>query len=297
MKLRVAARFVFHCMPFIGGPVMRTKPFALASPRPVRAAERDGTCVDDSWIHATMYAMSEERRLVAVAALLGFTETIRTQPLSSVVAGPVAFVRRCLRHSSHQSGWPSDYLPTLAEIRAQNRVGVAWFSDTILLYALSDGDEHAKAVVETAAWLQFETFHGVRTALRIGIDYDEFYADAEASVFVGKALVNAYHLEEAQEWVGGALTPEAAARVRATGDESYLADYNVPFREESRRSATLAWIEIPHQPSQLRFEPLAQALADAANESIRQSIRRKWRNAKVYHDSQCEICRLNCRGA
>src|SRR5215470_3319709 len=122
-------------------------------------------------------------RLVAVADVLGFTQTVLTRPLDWALRNVVEFLRKCLRHSTHQAGWPSDYSPSLAEMRAQERVGVAWFSDTILLYALSDSDSHANTFVQTVAWFVFETFHGRHTPVRVGIDYGEFYHEDENSIF------------------------------------------------------------------------------------------------------------------
>src|SRR4051812_6969082 len=98
--------------------------------------------------------------MVAVADVLGFTQTVLSRDLDWVMRNVVDFLRKCLRHSAHQQGWPAGYTPTLAEIRSQERVGLAWFSDTILLYSLSDSDAHANEFVQTVAWFVFETFHG-----------------------------------------------------------------------------------------------------------------------------------------
>jgi hypothetical protein len=239
--------------------------------------------------------MESERRIVAVADVLGFTETVLRQPLEKVISGPITFLGKCLRHSGHQQGWPLDHSPTIAEIRAQNRVGIAWFSDTILVYALSDSNEHTKAVVETCAWLQFETFHGTHTALRIGIDYGAFYADVERSVFVGPALIGAYRLEEAQDWVGGAFTVAAGVRASSADVLDYIEDYNVPFTPVGKMMPALNWISIPHQAEQLRFRPLPQTLANAPDEQTRERIVRKWRNAEIFHEARCEMCRSNRR--
>jgi hypothetical protein len=241
--------------------------------------------------------MSGQDRLVAVADVLGFTQMVLSNPLEWVLRNPVDFIRRCLRHSAHQSGWPGDYSPTLEETRSQRRVGVAWFSDTIVLYALSDSNEHCEAVVETAAWLVFETFHGRHTPLRVGIDYDEFHADDENNIFVGRALIGAYHLEQAQDWVGGAFTNRASDRVTGIGVDDFITAYSVPTKSLLPSPMALKWFAIPHQPFQLRFEPPGLELASAPSVEVSESIRRKWQNTKEFHRTACEVCVANRRGA
>ncbi len=186
-------------------------------------------------------------RVVAVGDILSFTKTVLSNPLDAVIRGPVEFLMKALHHSAHQGPWPTER-PKLHDLRSQTRVGLAWFSDTVVLFALDDSDVAAGNVVETAGWLLYETFHASNTRMRIGVDYGEFHIDEDNGIYVGPALVHAYQLEEAQEWCGGALTSGAAARVASTSAESWTVDYAVPVKAACKVTSDRAinWVYAPH---------------------------------------------------
>ncbi len=78
--------------------------------------------------------------MVAVCDILGFSNFIQRNSSDFVVNDRLGFLRRALHHSMHQNGFP-DEIPTLSTLLQQNRVGFAWFSDTLLFYGIDESDE------------------------------------------------------------------------------------------------------------------------------------------------------------
>ena len=90
--------------------------------------------------------------MIAVCDVLGFSELVVGQPLSQVVNSYMLGLYRCLEHSVRQEP-PAGSEHPVDMLRQQKRLGVAWFSDTILLYGLDDKDETCWVVIEAARWL------------------------------------------------------------------------------------------------------------------------------------------------
>ncbi|MFN0242349.1 MAG: hypothetical protein ACKVWV_05595 [Planctomycetota bacterium] len=233
------------------------------------------------------------QRMVALCDILGFKRLIESRPLDKLLAHDLALFRRLTGYSVKQGLFPTD-VPRLDELRAQERVGVAWFSDTLLLYARDDDELSRRNVLETVGWLLFMTTK-TKTPLRIGIDHGEFHASPEDEVFVGRALVGAYELERSQEWIGGALTANAAAQVpprTTTGARSqwWVCEYSVPMKN-GKTFDTLAidWTQTIHTSFELRWSK------ERANPTEEERLREgsawaKWENARSFHDSICVQC-------
>ena len=64
--------------------------------------------------------------------------------------------------------------PTLTDINTHAKVGIAWFSDTILLYTREDSDDCIRALLGTVGWLLFETILEGHTRIRAGVAYGKW---------------------------------------------------------------------------------------------------------------------------
>src|SRR5260370_11121747 len=129
-------------------------------------------------------------RLVAVGDLLGFRTQVLTRPSAEIVDTTLAYLRRAINFAVNRD--PSSTTPSLQELEPQSRLGVAWFSDTILLYAKEDIDETNAFLLEAIAYLLFVTTIPGGARLRIGIDYGDLYADPTDRIYVGSAIVHAF---------------------------------------------------------------------------------------------------------
>jgi hypothetical protein len=235
-------------------------------------------------------------RIVALGDILGFSQTVlKAESVDDVVNGPLTFLRNSVHHSLHRAGWPKAP-PSLPELKANPLVGFAWFSDTIVFYGREDSSEAANAVVETVAWLLFETIHTRTANVRVGIDYGELHVDEANDVYVGPSLVGAYRLEQAQRWVGGAITPAAAEQISVDVLDEYSVPYSVPLKEGARVTSDRAirWHFAPH--FDLPLDPVTRLrghIFETAEEKAKAEI--KWQNTDQFHRTTCEICRANCR--
>ena len=227
-----------------------------------------------------------EKRLLALGDILGFKHTIKTIPLETVVEQYFGFFRKALQHTLHQQGWP-ETSEDFTTLKTAARVGIEWFSDTIIIYGNDDTDDAARNVLQVSNWLLFETMYVPALRLRFGIAYDELYVSKNAGQLVGKAVVCAHELEKNQKWAGGALTNEAAARVHKDS-RCYTIAYNVPLKEPAPASdVAMNWTQGAHVGFRVRFAP------DRAepNERDPDDIAEKWRNTMAFHENVCRGCR------
>lgn len=231
---------------------------------------------------------------IAICDILGFSNLVQENPLNEVVEVHLGRLRKALHHSIHRDEFPSEP-PSLESLQDQTKLGIAWFSDTVLLYTLEDGDENVRYLINALGWLLFETIRAVGTRLRCGVSYGEAFIDVDNSIYVGKPLIQAYRLEQAQAWSGGSLTCEAVERLPADAHISRSADwflvpYSVPLKD-GRKMDTLAidWTIGIHPRLELRWSE-SHATPPEEEWEERPSICEKWQNTKIFHDQVCRQC-------
>lgn len=233
-------------------------------------------------------------RTVAVCDILGFRSLLMTRPLQELLEGELAIFRKLVGFSvKHEE--PTSLPPGLNDMRSQGRVGFAWFSDTLLIYSTDDTDISCRNVIETVAWLLFSTM-STPTRVRAGIAYGEFAADSANEAYFGRSVVEAYELEQAQEWAGAALTQGASERLPrrdTTGArfQWHVCEYPVPLKDSHPNCSGLAvdWTQGIHTSFDLQWSRQRSSPSD--EERQRQpSICAKWDNTRRFHDSVCVQC-------
>jgi len=236
-------------------------------------------------------------RTVAVCDVLGFRKLVTDYPLNDVVNNALAFFRKTLHHSTHHDGFPEDP-PSLKELRNESRVGVAWFSDTVFFYSLADTDEDCRKVIESTAWLLFETMLYPYTRVRAAVSYGEVFLDDENGLFVGRPIVEAYELQSLQNWSGGALAPSVEHRIpehvlSEKPFQWYFTDYPVPLKHHDPRFAKVRlavdWTRGIHdyqafQWSKKSSEPTTEDRTSSPD------IVTKWINTRDFHLAKCDFC-------
>jgi hypothetical protein len=85
------------------------------------------------------------------------------------------------------------------------------FSDSIMLFALDESDESFLKLV-VYSWRVVQALLATGMHPRGAIAFGEMHVNETANIFLGKALAEAYELEQIQDWVGVALAPSACAR-------------------------------------------------------------------------------------
>lgn len=237
-----------------------------------------------------------QRRMVAVCDILGFRDLVLRNRLEDVVDQSLGCLQKALFHSIHQGNFP-ETPPMIEELRKQSSVGFAWFSDTVLLYALGDTDDDCKNVLETVGCLIFETIFLADTRIRAGVAYGETYIDSENDLYVGKAIIEAYDLQSQQEWSGGALTSSAENRIpkwvlAENILDWYLTEYPVPLKvgcSDPKPRLAIDWTRGIHSPIPFDWSKESKE-PTVKDEEEKADVVRKWNNTKDFHAEVCGLC-------
>jgi len=232
-------------------------------------------------------------RMVAVCDILGFSDLVEAEPLSLIINSHLPRFLKALENSVTQAEPTIEDL-SITGLPQHAKIGIAWFSDTILIYALDDTNEACKKVVDTAGWLVFRTVFTPKTRVRVGVSYGEFFVNAQRDFFVGKALVDANKIEKQQEWMGGALSKTAEERMRRILPSLssfpfgwWLIEYQVPVKggtgSELIGKLAIDWTQGDHP-----FQPMAWSPnSDGPNPEEWQehhAICTKWQNTRSFHE-------------
>lgn len=234
---------------------------------------------------------------IAVCDILGFKNLVNNTLLKKVVNDALGWFRKSLYHSIHKNNFPKD-APSLKELRNQSNLGIAWFSDTVLLYTKKDTNECLQALLSTLGWLLFKTIIKGTTRIRCGISYGAAYIDYENSIYVGTPIVDAYLLEKKQKWSGGALTVDGLKRlpdIAKSGKyvyEWYITPYKVPLKDQKIDTFAIDWTLSFHTPypNFLQWSKESQEPKPDDWEN-HPDICEKWKNTKEFHDRVCHFCK------
>ena len=128
------------------------------------------------------------------------------------------------------------------------------------------------------------------TRLRVGISYGEFYAEPENEIYVGSAIVEAYRLEQAQQWAGAALTDTAAKSYsypnNNRGKISVVGlQYAVPLKRAADvccSNLAIDWTQGDHMKLELKWAP-DRDQAPESERAERESDYLKWVNTRRFH--------------
>lgn len=158
--------------------------------------------------------MSPTKRYVAVADVLGFTALVGKTDLGDLArryADLVTNANVALRMHVRATSFAAATGKHRAEQFTLDCEHVV-FSDTVLLWSDpidtgGDGrDFDGRLFFHTLANLFSYAFTS-GFPLRIGVAFGECVVNTSAQVFVGEAIVSAYHTEQAQDWLGVACHP------------------------------------------------------------------------------------------
>lgn len=138
------------------------------------------------------------KRFVAFFDLLGFSSWLEADGSAEVFMYVRGFLNLMIRASLPGSVVHPDMSVTLKD----SDVGFINFSDSIVFYSRDDSDACFDTMVQVCGEFMNGVITGPSRMLRGAISHGEFYADPDANAYVGQALIDAYHLESAQDWLG-----------------------------------------------------------------------------------------------
>jgi len=238
--------------------------------------------------------MELKKKMVAVCDLLGFSNLVEGKGLKDIIDGDIGYLRKILFRCLHQEDIPEN-APTLNELCDQERVGFAWFSDTIIFYGIHDSYESNLRVIEAVGWLIFHSMFKAEIRIRAGISYGELFVDPKNSIYIGQAIVDAHRLEKKQLWVGGALTDSASENTYP--DNPWLVPYEVPLRTKNGSRTTkdmmaINWTFGIHDPNAFNLKwSVSEDEPSLDYSKENPDIVEKWLNTKNFHKAVCQFCK------
>jgi hypothetical protein len=123
-------------------------------------------------------------------------------------------------------------LNTRQNVVIKDRLRTFIFSDTIVIFSLSDEDQDLLAMLIFSSELFKNSLHSC-VPLRGGIAHGNFFFNFDKSLFLGKALVCAYSLGEEAQWYGITVDEEIFRRAN-----------KLPFQTPQKEPGIIEW-EIP----------------------------------------------------
>ena len=116
--------------------------------------------------------------------------------------------------------------------RVNNRSQTKLFSDTIIIFSLSDDIEDLYSIVFKSALLFCESLKAC-VSIRGGIAFGELYINLDLDMWLGKPLVDAYTLGESSQWLGIAVEDtvyEKASVFPNHSDQSLIVRWDLPMK-------------------------------------------------------------------
>jgi hypothetical protein len=189
-------------------------------------------------------------RSVAFLDVLGFKKLISSMPLAELVEKYESMVK-----STEAMNRPFQYNGTILSLFPDHPNNHPWckryiFSDSIILISLGDDAVSFLKLIVYARKL-FQALLAMRLPARGAIAFGELYENPELNIVLGRALTDAYTLEQKQQWIGVAVDealeekyPEIFSLMKP--DTGVLRDvflkYPVPFKDGATKMMhTLNW--------------------------------------------------------
>jgi hypothetical protein len=136
-------------------------------------------------------------RFVAFFDLLGFKSWVLEEGSAEVFEYVRGFLNLMIRASLPGSIVNPDMS---VEVKDSN-IAFVNFSDSILFYTKDDSDECFEMMLKVTSEFMNGVICGPSRLMRGAIAHGLFFADPESNAYVGKAMIDAYLLEEAQTWL------------------------------------------------------------------------------------------------
>jgi hypothetical protein len=209
--------------------------------------------------------------------VLGFTNLVATATLEEIGRRYLAMVAELGPH-------PLFRIRTDTHERESvlNRVV---FSDTILFWApAGEAMELLPHVLARIMGRSLETM-----PLRAGLAFGECIIDPANELYIGQPIIDAYHTEQAQEWIGGAFHPSCWDRpglreALCGGPAPSAVEYAVPVKAGGR-GAGMPLEHALNWPAQAGPAVSGTALA-ALEAGAPAAAQAKWRNARRFYEDR-----------
>ena len=183
------------------------------------------------------------KRFVAFFDLLGFSSWLEADGSAEVFTYVRGFLHLMIRASLPGSVVHPDMSVTLKD----SDIGFINFSDSIVFYSRDDSDGCFDTMLRVCGEFMNGVITGPSRMLRGAIAHGDFYADPDANAYVGQALIDAYRLESAQDWLSCSFHTSVVALPqfgRALQKyPNYIVPALVPLRSSTMIPYCLNWAD------------------------------------------------------
>jgi len=122
-----------------------------------------------------------------------------------------------------------------------DRVRTFFFSDTVIIFTLSDELEDLYAILILSSELFSNSLHRC-VPLRGGLAHGEFYFNLDESLFLGKPLVKAYEIGECAQWIGIVVDQFIARMAEPYPIGEEIIQWDVPQKDNTlKKEFVLNW--------------------------------------------------------
>jgi hypothetical protein len=122
-----------------------------------------------------------------------------------------------------------DVLTTKQRVVIKDRLRTFIFSDTIVIFSLSDEDQDLLAMLTFSCELFKNSLHSC-IPLRGGIAHGTFFFNFDKNLFLGKALICAHDLGEEAQWYGITVDKEIFRKANS-----------IPFQTPEEEPGVIEW--------------------------------------------------------
>jgi hypothetical protein len=230
--------------------------------------------------------MQSNRRFVAHIDILGMRAMMsRDAETAWKVLSGLANVR------DHLSQLQLSFIETARQERLGERVMVVMFSDTIVLFTKSESNEDLQSILIALGEFMHKAMLNF-VPVRAGLVGGQFFFNIKESMYAGPALIEAYEIGEAAQWLGIVTTREIYEQSIQAGFKSGIADIvvaaNIPIKSGSVAGFAVDWVSPVRNDFKVK-PPISVKLFYSQFESafgplnsLRNKERRKYRNTTKF---------------
>ena len=146
------------------------------------------------------------------------------------------------------------YFESLKRVTEPVDIPFVVFSDSIILTTKGDGEQDLLTLAETCSRLLFD-FIEKDICIRGAIAFGSYVRrEINDSIFIaGRALIDAYRFEDAQNWVGVMIAPSALRRVPDLGDRCRLEEFATAQDPNSFKAIDTIWPRVIQRCAAIPF--------------------------------------------
>ena len=219
------------------------------------------------------------QRFVAFFDLLGFSSWLEADGSLKVFTYVRGFLNLMIRASLPGSIVHPDMSVTINS----DSIACINFSDSIVFYTRDDSIECLETILNVSGEFMNVVITGPSRMIRGAIAHGEFFADPTANAYVGRALIDAYKLEERQDWlscsIGNSVAQLPFFELLKKKYPNFIVKALVPLKDSTEYPFCINWAD-PNTFRNMSFSA-ERGLAECEQ-----------RATKTIQDNQCELNKL-----